>query len=86
LAAATCVDARRYGRAVHTNRELGEAGSLAYRSAGRGRPLVLLHAGAGLDQVGHWAGALQGAERVRERRLGLTCRPVVARLLEETAA
>jgi pimeloyl-ACP methyl ester carboxylesterase len=29
--------------------ELGEAGSLAYRSAGSGRPLVLLHPGPGLD-------------------------------------
>jgi pimeloyl-ACP methyl ester carboxylesterase len=29
--------------------ELGEAGGLAYRSAGDGRPLVLLHPGTGLD-------------------------------------
>jgi len=29
--------------------ELGEAGSLAFRSAGSGRPLVLLHPGTGLD-------------------------------------
>jgi pimeloyl-ACP methyl ester carboxylesterase len=29
--------------------ELGEAGGLAYRSAGSGRPLVLLHPGTGLD-------------------------------------
>jgi proline iminopeptidase len=29
--------------------ELGEAGGLAYRSAGSGRPLVLLHPGPGLD-------------------------------------
>jgi pimeloyl-ACP methyl ester carboxylesterase len=29
--------------------QLGEAGGLAYRAAGSGRPLVLLHPGAGLD-------------------------------------
>ena len=29
--------------------EFGEAGGLAYRSAGAGRPLVLLHPGVGLD-------------------------------------
>jgi pimeloyl-ACP methyl ester carboxylesterase len=39
----------RYGRAMTPDVELGEAGGLAYRSAGSGRPLVLLHPGPGLD-------------------------------------
>jgi pimeloyl-ACP methyl ester carboxylesterase len=48
------MDARtvhRYGRAMTSDDdvELDEAGGLAYRSAGSGRPLVLLHPGPGLD-------------------------------------
>jgi proline iminopeptidase len=34
---------------VNEEVEIGEAGGLAYRSAGSGRPLVLLHPGTGLD-------------------------------------
>ena len=40
---------RAYGRPMTPDVELGEAGGLAYRSAGEGRPLVLLHPGTGLD-------------------------------------
>ena len=39
----------RYGRRMETGVELREAGGLAYRAAGSGRPLVLLHPGTGLD-------------------------------------
>jgi pimeloyl-ACP methyl ester carboxylesterase len=43
--------------------ELGEAGGLAYRSAGSGRPLVLLHPGPGLDRSVFFPEALTLTER-----------------------
>jgi pimeloyl-ACP methyl ester carboxylesterase len=39
----------RYGRAMTRDVELGEAGGLAHRTAGSGRPLALLGRGPGLD-------------------------------------
>ena len=51
-----------YGRPM-TDVELGEAGGLAYRSAGSGRPLVLLHPGPGLDGSLFFPEVLALAER-----------------------
>jgi pimeloyl-ACP methyl ester carboxylesterase len=62
-------DARRpaftYGRLMTADEvELGEAGGLAYRSAGSGRPLVLLHPGPGLDGSVFFPEALTVGTRV----------------------